>query len=104
LNLRSFTGAGRVGVAKTPGTFKPVKASSNLGKIVAALGKGTAPKQIVADLGYTAKWGEKEATAYVWWQCLHVLRPNHGIETEKDGETIRLVLPPGKQVADALRS
>jgi hypothetical protein len=80
-----------------------VKASSNLGRIVAALGKQIPPKQIAADLGYTAKWGEKEAAAYVWWQCRHVLLPNHGIETEKDGETIRLVLPPGKQLQDALR-
>jgi hypothetical protein len=61
-------------------------------------------EQIADELGYTAKWGEKEATAYVWWQCRNTLLPNHGIETEKDGETIRLMLPPGKQVADALRS
>jgi hypothetical protein len=85
-NLRAFTGTGRTAVAKTPGAWKPVKASSNLGKIVAALGKGTTPKRIAADLGYVAKWGEKEGTAYVWWQCRHVLLPNHGIETEKDGE------------------
>jgi hypothetical protein len=107
-NLRAFAGngrgTGRTTVTKTPGEWKPVKASSNLGRIVAALGKGVAPKQIAADLGYVEKWGEKEGTKYVFWQCSHVLRPNHGIETEKDGEIIRLVLPPGKQVADALRS
>jgi hypothetical protein len=105
-NLRAFAGTGRVTVAKDAkgaGPFKPVKASSNLGRIVAALGKGTAPKQIAADLGYTAKWGEKAGTAYIFWQCRHVLLPYHGIETEKDGETIRLVLPPGKSVQDALR-
>jgi hypothetical protein len=64
-NLRAFAGTGRVTVAKDAkgaGPFKPVKASSNLGRIVAALGKGTAPKQIAADLGYTAKWGEKAGT------------------------------------------
>lgn len=97
-NLRAFKGgAGQTSVANTPGAWKPVKVSSNLGKIVAALDKGVAPKQIAADLGYTAKWGEKEGTAYVWWQCRHVLLPNHGIETVKDGEAIRLRAAAGEE-------